>query len=455
MSQQYRGYDFEMVNGWASNIASKLQTESIFDLDILFIPANVLGSHWFIIVIDFMKKRIESFDSQYHSDNLGNFYLQNTLRYLSDVSGGKINLQQWTLLAHSNLPQQIGDYDCGVFLLMYRDLYFGNIHSINESSSTNYRGNVALHLLRHEHNDQWSKATSWVKNTNYSNYQAPTTSMTSMKWANDADSNSFQGPRRSMTMKSNDTESVTDYEDSCRKEYGGHIKKFYRDYSHIWSKKKRSAILSQSEYNEILNILQSNTYRGTHVRYIRSIYTVSGTVFSDSILYRKGIDGQLKEVVKYDDLYNILYECHSKLWHVCYKTMKKPFDEKYFQIPRDAAVLFYQGCPACHHAKTFVIPKIDKNAPLKMLSTPYPGQRGQVDLIDLTSYERNGMKYILRFCDHHSGYGVSACLPNKEAKTVVTALIGILCQQMRRNIYILQCDKGTEFRGEYVPSSSH
>ena len=107
-----------------------------------------------------------------------------------------------------------------------------------------------------------------------------------------------------------------------------------------------------------------------------------------------------------------------------------------------AVLLYLNTCPVC--AATKKVSKKKKN-PLKFIISEHVGARSQVDLIDMRSFEVNGMKWILRYVDCLSGFAQVRCLPNKSSSVVGEALVQILSASVRP--LILQSDNGSEFLG--------
>ena len=74
------------------------------------------------------------------------------------------------------------------------------------------------------------------------------------------------------------------------------------------------------------------------------------------------------------------------------------------------------------------------------------GARGVMDLIDMTSQPSDdGHKWILRYVDHHSGFGYVTALKNKTAVETGNKLMALL--GMAPTPDIIQSDNGGEFLG--------
>ncbi len=98
-------------------------TKSYGKLDIaeagrIFVPVNLNGNHWILIVIDVDAGLIEQYDSL-NKDNkvLQSKVLENLRRWVEDQSNGTINIATWKLISVES-PQQKNLVDCGVFTIL-------------------------------------------------------------------------------------------------------------------------------------------------------------------------------------------------------------------------------------------------------------------------------------------------------------------------------------------------
>ena len=76
------------------------------------------------------------------------------------------------------------------------------------------------------------------------------------------------------------------------------------------------------------------------------------------------------------------------------------------------------------------------------------GSHAQMDLIDMSSQEFAGYKWILRYHDHHSGFAHVGVLHTKTAKECGKELMKILSTAIVPEV--LQSDNGGEFLGDCV-----
>jgi hypothetical protein len=78
-----------------------------------------------------------------------------------------------------------------------------------------------------------------------------------------------------------------------------------------------------------------------------------------------------------------------------------------------------------------------------MVLTPRVGHRAQMDLIDMGALAINGVRYILRYVDHLSGFSYINTLTSKSAEEVGIKLLQILSTAVIPEI--LQSDNDNEF----------
>lgn len=114
----------KLQQGYAkSNLKKWTKKLDIFAKDVILIPINHSQLHWSAAVINFQKKRIESYDSL-DGDNKNKGHLFDLLRgYLRDEHKDKQNrdfdLSGWVNYGSPNTPQQENNYDCGVFTMNF------------------------------------------------------------------------------------------------------------------------------------------------------------------------------------------------------------------------------------------------------------------------------------------------------------------------------------------------
>ncbi|KAF9533707.1 hypothetical protein CPB83DRAFT_939663 [Crepidotus variabilis] len=103
------GYAEGKLRSWTKN-------HNIFSLDRLLFPINHSNVHWTAASINFVEKRIESYDS---SDNTYHARFKILRQYLDAEHWDKrfqpFDFEGWTNYTHPNQPLQNNGCDCGVF----------------------------------------------------------------------------------------------------------------------------------------------------------------------------------------------------------------------------------------------------------------------------------------------------------------------------------------------------
>jgi sentrin-specific protease 1 len=119
-SKEKEKYNFNNV---ISPFSEKVPGGDIFKLHKLFIPINIPGVHWTLIVISFSEHSIQYYDSMGHGH--GAFYLEQVFKYLKDESE-RIGRQdafiekEWKkITCTEDTPQQGNSHDCGVFVCLF------------------------------------------------------------------------------------------------------------------------------------------------------------------------------------------------------------------------------------------------------------------------------------------------------------------------------------------------
>lgn len=229
-----------------------------------------------------------------------------------------------------------------------------------------------------------------------------------------------------------------------------HKKHFYETYHAEWTRKiKRTNLISEKTYKKIVKVLLNfNKMLGIKPNYMyrwKKHYHILSNQ-ETNCLYRK-VPGQgrekLKRVPTFEKIYDIIHAAHAELGHAkCRRKNNSKIQASWYGVPMSAVLLYLNTCPVC--AGTKKISKKKKN-PLKFIISEHVRTRSQVDLIDMRSFEANGMKWILRYIDCLSGFGQVRCLPNKSSAVVGEALVQILSASVRP--LILQSDNGSEFAG--------
>ena len=123
----------------------------------MFVPVNIPGQHWFLIIVDFASAEIGAFDSNAVKTSRMQ-YLYNVQRYLNDEweenkkkrHENKIR-PRWRIcdVDVSNNNLQENGFDCGVFTCMF--MYFSVMSwpfVIDQAHIDKCRPHLALSFLR-------------------------------------------------------------------------------------------------------------------------------------------------------------------------------------------------------------------------------------------------------------------------------------------------------------------
>jgi len=102
------GYNYSSVKQWFTKLKCRVKFQ---DLEKIFLPCNIHGKHWILIVLNPPEKKIQIYDSLYPHDvkNLGKM-MQN---YVAD------EVQMHFDIEEIKSPQQLNGDDCGVFVCMF------------------------------------------------------------------------------------------------------------------------------------------------------------------------------------------------------------------------------------------------------------------------------------------------------------------------------------------------
>ena len=143
------GYNFNKVR----RMPAQAPGGNIFSLLRLFIPVCIDRSHWTLLVVHIPDKIIKYYDSM---GNIGDRYLRCTIKFLRDTHfmdhGCDLpDLDTWrsNLETVRRLPQQVGGFDCGVFVCarceyIYRDI---DLRRFTQADVLGYRDQIKHSIL--------------------------------------------------------------------------------------------------------------------------------------------------------------------------------------------------------------------------------------------------------------------------------------------------------------------
>jgi hypothetical protein len=228
-------------------------------------------------------------------------------------------------------------------------------------------------------------------------------------------------------------------------------KQFYEQFDPIYQKNLESGttIINKTKYDAIVEMLLNaddikkapKKSRPSNFSNYANRYYLGSNVESRQ-LYRQSTK---TKVPVYEELFNIIHQQHINSGHQRYsRPQKQQIDQLWFGVTDECIKTYVALCPECLPSAR--VPKTEKINPLKMILSPTIGSRAQMDLIDLNRYRDGTYCWVLRYIDHHSGFGYVAPLTSKSSLEVGHELIRILGTAVMPEI--LQSDNGTEFLGE-------
>ncbi len=225
---------------------------------------------------------------------------------------------------------------------------------------------------------------------------------------------------------------------------------FYSVYCEKFNKMKNSTLIGKDKYDRIVKVIleyQRLRRRGPSkapapkdaIKFSK-IYDLKSNI-GGRCLYRNN-----KLVTTYEDVFDVMKQAHVSLSHPRdIKKNKCKLDEVYYSIPESCIKEFLRLCPYCVPSRT---KKEQHKAPLKMILTPRIGHRAQIDLIDMGALAIEGVRYVLRYVDHLSGFSYVDTLKTKSAEEVGVKLLKILSTAVIPEL--LQSDNGNEFLGKCI-----
>ena len=157
-------------------------------------------------------------------------------------------------------------------------------------------------------------------------------------------------------------------------------------------------------------------------------------------------------IVGIDDLFFTIKNAHENVGHGGIKRTYQEIKKTVANVTVKQIKLYLEHCTSCtirgpvggvKRSKRVVRPIISKNF----------GERGQMDLINLTSNPVRGFKYILHYQDNFSKFSVLRPLQKKTVNEVTVHLIEIFSTIGAPKI--LQSDNGKEFLGKTLSDVLH
>ncbi|ODV59429.1 SUMO protease ULP1 [Ascoidea rubescens DSM 1968] len=144
---------YKGVKRWA-----KRKKIDVTKMDYIFIPINLLNSHWVLGIINNKKRRFEYLDSL----NGGSFNILGKLQeYMAEETErmypnydrglGEFDYYNWEAIERKDIPQQENGSDCGVFTCMNVDFLSQEKHlKFSQNDMKNIRRRMAYSIISGE-----------------------------------------------------------------------------------------------------------------------------------------------------------------------------------------------------------------------------------------------------------------------------------------------------------------
>ncbi len=186
--------------------------------------------------------------------------------------------------------------------------------------------------------------------------------------------------------------------------------------------------MQQSHYSETR--LHINTSQPNHYKVMRECAVLKvGDEYS--LVRKRDVEGRqvvsvehLPKYLAYEDLSDGIHPCHVELdGHSGIQKTEKATQWHYVNVSRLMIDKIVAGC-SCQLDEKFP----PKPEDIKFIISRSFNSRGQVDLINVTTYPDGKVCWILHYQDHHDKMSYLRALPNKEAATIAVVLIRLLLQ---------------------------
>ena len=202
-------------------------------------------------------------------------------------------------------------------------------------------------------------------------------------------------------------------------------------------KKSSRSLIDDStmkNYIDIIKNFKSNSKKTAEAYYLFNRYEVK-----NGYLYNKAKGTRM---IPLGEVFDEIYKSHISTGH---GGEKRTFHDLRFRgianISMKHVGLFISTCKICLKKR---INNPSTSTVIKPIISGNFGERGQVDLIDMSSFKTTQHRYIINYQDHFSKFCLLRPLINKDVASVVKELIDIFaiigCPKL------LQCDNGLEFR---------
>lgn len=199
------------------------------------------------------------------------------------------------------------------------------------------------------------------------------------------------------------------------------------------------AIIDETTMKKYINIIEN--FKTSNKKTSEHYYLFNRYIVKKGNLYNKK-NGM--RVIPLGKVFDEISQSHGSTGH---GGEKRTFHDLKFRgianITLKHVNLFISTCKICLKKKT-PAPSASSLGVVNPIISNHYGERGQVDLIDMSSFKTTQHRYILNYQDHCTKYCVLRPLINKDVNSVVKELVDIFstlgCPK------ILQSDNGLEFR---------
>ena len=149
---------YQLISAVDYNVRSGLayvKEQDLFEWDYLYIPINVDGNHWVMVVVDFKKHTLWALDPLPPAGDNGygrEHELATVARFLNDLGkaryGAGKDVLTWSRKDMLGIPVQPDTYNCGVYVLMYAEcMSRGSMIVIDPNTLPHMRQRIAVDLV--------------------------------------------------------------------------------------------------------------------------------------------------------------------------------------------------------------------------------------------------------------------------------------------------------------------
>lgn len=149
-AQNIFAFDTFFTPGGMSSLIKRKHPVDVFSYHLLLVPVHVAQNHWTLFVVDFVAKKITSYDSLGHSNDV---YLEKLQNFLSKEQrikkhGVELLWDGWWIGSIGDLPRQENNSDCGVFVSQYAKCVSRGMEiKFKQSDTEKIRSDMANEIL--------------------------------------------------------------------------------------------------------------------------------------------------------------------------------------------------------------------------------------------------------------------------------------------------------------------